>query len=303
MKRAKRNKIKRIKKAISFSILMMCFSIAVYSSQVKRVSVDYLGDIITFKTMATTVAQAFEEKNIIISDGLVVSKDLNSNLGKDNKISIDAPKVLAMVEEEKEEVAVPVISDNIEEKNDEIKTEEVETENKIEEKNEEPKKEEPKKEKVKKEETKKETSTKTSRNQTTTRTYWPENAKEIAPGIIETPDGRQLEYVDVMQMEATAYCACYSCCGKYPSNKYYGITKTGTRAKVGTIAVDPRKIPLGTTLYIEGLYGAKNYGDGKAEDIGGAIKGNIIDLYFDTHQETINWGRQQVMVYILKDAE
>jgi 3D (Asp-Asp-Asp) domain-containing protein len=101
-------------------------------------------------------------------------------------------------------------------------------------------------------------------------------------------------------MEATAYCACYSCCGKYPSNKYYGVTKTGTRAKVGTIAVDPRKIPLGKSLYIEGVNGARNYGFGKAEDIGGAIKGNIIDLYFDTHEETIKWGRQQVKVYILK---
>jgi 3D (Asp-Asp-Asp) domain-containing protein len=57
---------------------------------------------------------------------------------------------------------------------------------------------------------------------------------------------------------------------------------------------------MGTEMYIEGLYGAKNYGMGKAEDIGGAIKGKIIDLYFDTHEETIQWGRQQVNVYILK---
>ena len=213
-----------------------------------------------------------------------------------------------MLEEEKE---VETLSTTIEDKNDTV-SEESKTEEKTEAKEEtkkedikeEPKKEESKKEESKKEENKKEvkkdTTKKTSRAQTSTRTFWPDNVKEVAPGIIETPDGRQLEYVDVMQMEATAYCACYSCCGKYPSNKYYGITKTGTRAKVGTIAVDPRKIDLGTNLYIEGLYGAKNYGDGKAEDIGGAIKGNIIDLYFDTHQETINWGRQQVKVYILK---
>ena len=77
MKRAKKNKIKRIKKAIFFSTVMMCFSIAVYSSQVKKVSVDYLGDVVTFKTMAKTVAEAFEEKNIIISEELVVSTDLN----------------------------------------------------------------------------------------------------------------------------------------------------------------------------------------------------------------------------------
>ena len=85
------------------------------------------------------------------------------------------------------------------------------------------------------------------------------------------------------------------------SSRDWSLTKTGTRAKVGTIAVDPKVIPMGTEMYIEGLYGAKNYGTGKAEDIGGAIKGKIIDLYFDTHEETIQWGRQQVNVYILKE--
>jgi 3D (Asp-Asp-Asp) domain-containing protein/tellurite resistance protein len=293
MKRAKKNKIRRIKKAILFSTVMMCFSVAVYSSQIKRVSVDYLGDIVTFKTMAKTVAQAFQEKNIIISEDLVVSMELNTELAKENTISIDAPKILAMLEEEKTVETVAEVDKQIDETSETSKKEDPKEE---ESKKEEPKKEEPKKEEPKKEEPKKEKKKPT----TTTRTYWPENVVEIEPGVIQTPDGRKLEYSSVMQMEATAYCACYSCCGKYPSNKYYGITKTGTRAKVGTIAVDPRKIPLGTELYIEGLYGAKNYGDGKAEDIGGAIKGNIIDLYFDTHKETINWGRQQVMVYILK---
>lgn len=311
MRRAKKNKIRRVKKAILFSTVMMCFSVAVYSSQIKKVSVDYLGDVITFKTMAKTVEQAFQEKNIIISEELVVSTDLTSSLEKENKISIDAPKILAMIEEEKEVETMATTNENSAQDSlkenvvEEVKKE-IEKEEKIEVK-EEPKKEEKEEKKevkeVPKKEEKKETKPKTAKTQTSTRTYWPGNIKEIAPGIIETPDGRQLEYVDVMQMEATAYCACYSCCGKYPSNKYYGITKTGTRAKVGTIAVDPRKIPLGTNLYIEGLYGAKNYGDGKAEDIGGAIKGNIIDLYFDTHKETINWGRQQVKVYILKDSE
>ena len=129
MRRAKKNRIRRIKKAILFSTVMMCFSVAVYSSQIKRVSVDYLGDVVTFKTMAKTVAQAFEEKNIIISEGLVVSKDLNSNLSKENNISIDAPKILAMIEEEKE--AQPVVNTNediVADKIEEPKTEEVKPE-------------------------------------------------------------------------------------------------------------------------------------------------------------------------------
>ena len=117
MRRAKKNRIRRIKKAILFSTVMMCFSIAVYSSQIKMVSVDYLGDIVTFKTMAKTVAQAFEEKNIIISDDLVVSMDLYANLKKDNKISIDAPKVLAMIEQEKVvETSVDILTTDIDNK-------------------------------------------------------------------------------------------------------------------------------------------------------------------------------------------
>jgi len=293
MKRAKKKKIKRIFKSAFFAVIMAVFSFLVYRIQLKDVQVDYLGDIVNFKTMAKTVAQAFEEKGIIITDGLVVSKALNSQLQKTNVISIDAPLILAQIEEEK--IAQQAKEENVEDSVLDIPAEgeksvgdgahdilPIEKE---------------------KEETKKETTKKTTSRGSTSRKPFSEGFEETSPGVITTAEGEVLEYTEVIQVEATAYCACYKCCGKYPSNKYYGITKTGTRAKVGTIAVDPRKIPLGTTLYIEGLYGAKNYGDGKAEDIGGAIKGNIIDLYFDTHQETINWGRQQVMVYILKDAE
>ena len=70
-------------------------------------------------------------------------------------------------------------------------------------------------------------------------------------------------------------------------------TATGTVPKRGTIAVDPRVIPLGTRLYIPG------YGYGVAEDTGGAVKGNIIDLFFDTREEAIKWGRRNVTIYVL----
>lgn len=134
------------------------------------------------------------------------------------------------------------------------------------------------------------------------RSSWGPEVIKREEGVLEASDGTLIEYTGVMQLEATAYCACHECCGKWPGNKWYGITATGTRAKVGTIAVDPRVIPLGTKVYVEGLYGANNYGYATAEDTGGAIKGKIIDLYFNTHRETINWGRQQVKVYILKDT-
>ena len=71
-------------------------------------------------------------------------------------------------------------------------------------------------------------------------------------------------------------------------------TSTGTIATPGrTIAVDPNIIPYGTQVEIEGV------GVRIAEDCGGAIKGNRIDLLFDTHEEALEWGMQTRQVTIL----
>jgi 3D (Asp-Asp-Asp) domain-containing protein len=74
-----------------------------------------------------------------------------------------------------------------------------------------------------------------------------------------------------------------------------GITATGTQAKKGVIAVDPNVIPLGTKVYIPG------YGKAIAEDVGGAIKGNKIDLCYTSKAEAFGWGVRNVTVYILND--
>lgn len=88
--------------------------------------------------------------------------------------------------------------------------------------------------------------------------------------------------------EATAYCPCEICCGKWAG----GPTKSGEMPKVGrTIAVDPKVIPLGSKVSIEGL------GLRVAEDTGSAVKGNIVDIFMSTHQEALNWGRRKVKVY------
>ncbi|NLK97930.1 MAG: DUF348 domain-containing protein [Epulopiscium sp.] len=116
-----------------------------------------------------------------------------------------------------------------------------------------------------------------------------------AENIIIGSDGKTYKYKKVLTMSATAYTASYKDTGKSPSHPGYGITYTGTRARVGTVAVDPRVIPLGTKMYVEG------YGYAVAEDIGGAIKGNKIDLYFNTLKEANNFGRQQRKVYILAE--
>ncbi len=71
-------------------------------------------------------------------------------------------------------------------------------------------------------------------------------------------------------------------------------TFTGVYPEVGTVAVDPNVIPLGTKLYVEG------YGFAKAQDIGSAIKGKRIDLFFDTREDALSWGRRSTKVYILE---
>jgi 3D (Asp-Asp-Asp) domain-containing protein len=73
-----------------------------------------------------------------------------------------------------------------------------------------------------------------------------------------------------------------------------GRTATGMVARYGVVAVDPRVIPLGTYVYVEG------YGFAIASDTGGAIKGNRIDLCFNSRRESLAWGRRRVTVHILK---
>jgi 3D (Asp-Asp-Asp) domain-containing protein len=73
-----------------------------------------------------------------------------------------------------------------------------------------------------------------------------------------------------------------------------GITYTGVQVSRGCVAVDPSRIPLGTKLYIEG------YGHAIANDTGGAIKGNRIDLYMHSKKEAFEWGRQEVRVWIIE---
>ena len=88
-----------------------------------------------------------------------------------------------------------------------------------------------------------------------------------------------------INMKATAYSRFAPGCGSY--------TARGNLLHKGLVAVDPNVIPLGTRLYIPG------YGFAIADDTGGAIKGHIIDLAFDSHQEAINFGVRHITVYIL----
>lgn len=98
-------------------------------------------------------------------------------------------------------------------------------------------------------------------------------------------------YKKVLTIDATAYCPCSKCCGKWAN----GVTATGLKAGYGVAAVDPKVIPLGTKLYVEG------YGYCIAADTGGAIKGNRIDLCYNSHSAALasGYGHTATKVYIL----
>ena len=114
---------------------------------------------------------------------------------------------------------------------------------------------------------------------------------EVPEPIIEqeyTTAVAEREYIEVTAT-LTAYCPCVKCCGKSD-----GITASGTQATAGrTVAVDTRLIPYGTEISIDG----KTY---VAEDCGGKVKGYTIDVFFDSHEEALNFGRQTKTVKIYK---
>lgn len=106
-------------------------------------------------------------------------------------------------------------------------------------------------------------------------------------------------YSSELVLTATAYDLSFESTGKNPGDLYYGITASGTKAQPGTVAVDPRVIPLGTKLYVASIDGSPDYGFATAEDTGGAIKGNKIDLFMENSKDCFDFGRRSVKVYIL----
>ena len=103
------------------------------------------------------------------------------------------------------------------------------------------------------------------------------------------------------RVKTTGYCECGQCCGWRRSffglgppvvasgrgrgrPKEVGVTAAGTRARYGVIAADTNLFPIGTILHVPG------YGYGRVEDVGGAIRGYHLDLFFDDHATAREWG-------------
>ena len=128
----------------------------------------------------------------------------------------------------------------------------------------------------------------------------------MSHALIESAPPRIEDVVDwsvyqTKTVTATGYTAGYESTGKRPGHPQYGITFSGVPVKrdlYSTIAADTTVFPIGTILFIPG------YGYGVVADTGSAIKGNIIDLYYDTVEEVFaNWGKREVEVFIIEEGK
>ena len=110
----------------------------------------------------------------------------------------------------------------------------------------------------------------------------------------ESDTNQAVEPVSLGNFKLTAYCSCSLCCGKWANNRPNGIVygAIGEELKENySIAVDPSVIPYRTEVIING----HTY---KAQDCGGAIKGNRIDVYFEDHNDALQFGAQYAEVFV-----
>lgn len=97
-------------------------------------------------------------------------------------------------------------------------------------------------------------------------------------------------YTQTEKFVVTAYCPCQSCSGKWGYQ-----TSTGVRATEGrTIAVDPTVIPYGSKVIVNGH-------EYIAEDCGGAIKGNRLDIFFESHSDVLEFGKQSIECLVIRN--
>lgn len=277
-----------MKKIINFILFLLIVSSLSFAKDAKThvYEIDNNGTVKTYKTSCKTVKELLSDLKIKVDDDDIVIPDLDTELKSEGKISII--KVDVKVIEKEVEAPFKTIKKKNKElthKQSRILIQGVNGKNKVK------CKEYYAGDKLIKEEViHVETIVKPIDQ------VFEEGTKDVF-----TNDRGDFTARKAIKMVATAYEAGPRSTGKRPGDKGYGITASGARAKRGTVAVDPRVIPLGTKLYVKSLTpGVPDYGFAIAQDTGGAIKGNKIDLFMDTVWECLQFGRRPVMVYILK---
>ena len=117
------------------------------------------------------------------------------------------------------------------------------------------------------------------------------DAPVISDGYITLPTGEVLTFTHTDTVRATAYTHTDDGCDAF--------TATGNVVHWGTVAVDPRYIPYGTRMFIMASDGSYVYGIATAEDCGGDIKGDRMDLYMPTYEQCREFGRRRCTLYFL----
>ena len=213
-----------------------------------------------YRTLANTVSEALKDKNVKVGSNDIVEPGLDELLTKDMKIVIKRVKVKEETREEK--IAFKTVTkddSSLDEGTTKVVNEGVDGKVKV-------------KYKVTYVD-----GVESSRSEISRETLTAAVDKVVANGTKINFDGQS--YSRKLVVKAYAYTG-------------GGTTAMGTSARVGEIAVDPSVIPLGSEVYIEGV-GAR-----RAEDTGGNIVGNTIDIYMDTNAECISWGARYVTIYI-----
>lgn len=214
-----------------------------------------------YRTLANTVSEALKDKNVKVGRNDIVEPGLDELLTKDMKIVIKRVKIKEETKEEKIEFKTVTKDDSsLDEGTTKVVTEGVEGKAKV---------------------TYKVTyvdGVESSRSEISRETLTAAVDKVVANGTRINFDGQS--YSRKLVVKAYAY------------HTGGGWTAMSTPARVGEIAVDPSVIPLGSEVYIEGV-GAR-----RAEDTGGNIVGNTIDIYMGSNAECISWGVRYVTIYI-----
>lgn len=219
------------------------------------------GETKKYRTLANTVSEALKDKNVKVGRNDIVEPGLDELLTKNMEVVIKRVKIREETREE--EIAFKTVTkddSSLDEGTTKVVTEGVEGKAKV---------------------TYKVTyvdGVESSRSEISRETLTAAVDKVVANGTRINFDGQS--YSRKLVVKAYAY------------HTGGGRTAMGTPARVGEIAVDPGVIPLGSEVYIEGV-GAR-----RAEDTGGNIQGNTIDIYMESTAACISWGVRYVTIYI-----
>ncbi|HCX64021.1 MAG TPA: hypothetical protein DHN33_02265 [Eubacteriaceae bacterium] len=115
--------------------------------------------------------------------------------------------------------------------------------------------------------------------------------KEVGTNVHVATSRGQTRFTRAITVHATGYCSCSICTGSHDGSR----TASGTRPTEGRTIAAASNLSMGTELFIPGL----SSGIYRVEDRGGAITGNRIDVYFDSHEEALRFGRRTFKAYVL----